>query len=476
MINWRNQAILTSDGRPLGKCRLNASETPDIYSFMNAGFFGNDETFYPRVTAIPPYATLHVSGGRSQEKCEFSELLSGKLGGDDKDYDSSKYFDSITDRFISGFSALKGASSVEIQLSGGKDSRLVLAGMTASGMNVVAKTTDGGSHNFTDVYCAKLVADALKVEHIITKTAQRSVEATISPDDFYTRTVDTLKATDFGLISFGNLGFNRSFRDVRVFNGLGGELLRGGYSKGLTKQKVKYNSHSLLISKWGRFSTFFKKESSERYGNYITDWLEENELSENMPLAADAAYLYCRMGRWAAALARSGSMARIPTYPLLDNSFMEAVYSAPVEYRSNDRLLYEVLRRVNRDLVDIPLANDYWAFWDSEQIEKFKLKWPDAFRSRGDQRSGANLDWRANWVDVIGEHLFDFILSSPSSVVFDFVDRDRLESLRATGVNYGHRFLLFGIYSAVIASSNEFQRGVYSNVRFSLDDLRTTRT
>jgi hypothetical protein len=30
------------------------------YSFMNAGYFCNDETFYPGVTAIPPYSTVHL--------------------------------------------------------------------------------------------------------------------------------------------------------------------------------------------------------------------------------------------------------------------------------------------------------------------------------------------------------------------------------------------------------------------------------
>lgn len=460
----------------LARLGIHSGSDCDLYSFMNAGFFGNDDTFFPGVKAITAYATYHVSDRRSNEYSEFSNLLLGKSEGHGGNWSGQDYYESITEQFIKSFTPFAGQTSFEVQLVGGKDSRLVLAGMAASGVDAIANTTDGGAHNFTDVYCAKLVTSALNVRHRITLAAKRPAEATISACDFNTRTINTLKATDFGLISLGNLAFNRNFREYRVFNGLGGELLRGGYAKGLAKQKAKHTPHSLLISKWGRFRSFFSPEASQHYESYVSQWLESNNLSDNLPLAADAAYLYCRMGRWAAALTRSGSMQRRPTYPLLDNAFMLSTYLAPVDLRTNDRLLYEILRRVNKELVTLPLANDYWAFWNSQQVEEHKTRWPQAFRPRGAPESGATLDWRANWLHVIGEHLFDFILSHSNSTVFDIVDRGSIDSLRKHGANNGHRFLLFGIYSALIATSPQYSTGVYSTDSFTLRDVLFTNT
>lgn len=448
----------------LAKLNIKASGSSHIYPFLNAGFFGNDDTFYNGIKAIRPFCTIYVCEGVLNENYEFAKMLRGDAGNNFEDLKAEGYYNKITQEFIKGIQTFDEQELARIQLSGGKDSRLVIAGLWSAGLNVAANTTDGGSHNFTDVYCAKLVAQELGVSHTLTKTAQAHIEATISPDEFHKRTVDVLKATDFGLISLGNLTYNPAFKEVRVFNGLGGELLRGGYSKGLGKQRITYNPHSLLISKWGRFHKFFYEHASDSYSEYLAKWLDENGLAHDFELAADAAYLYCRMGRWAAALTRSGSLARKPTYPLLDNSFLHSVYSAPVHFRSNDRLLYEVLKRLNPSLADLPLANDYWAFLTPDQVNRMRAKFPDAFRERGDKKSGANLDWRANWVEVISEHLLDFILSHPTSRVFDVVDLAQVERLRNSNLNYGHRFLLFGIYSAVIASSVEFSSGVYSGI------------
>ena len=82
---------------------------------------------------------------------------------------------------------------------------------------------------------------------------------------------------------------------------------------------------------------------------------------------------------------------------------MKSVYSGPVDFRSNDKLLYEILKRLNPDLAKIPFANDYWSFLSSKDVVEFKNKWPDAFRERNSIQSGENLDWRANWIDIISE-------------------------------------------------------------------------
>jgi hypothetical protein len=160
------------------------------------------------------------------------------------------------------------------------------------------------------------------------------------------------------------------------------------------------------------------------------------------------------MGRWAAALARTGVLSRRPIYPLLDNRFMSLVYSLPVDTRTNDRMLYEVLRVLDPALADLPLANDYWAFQSKEEVAALKAQYPQAFLERGASEAGPNLDWRANWMTVVGPEIEDRLLrrTPAESPLFDVVDRTKLACLFDDGrVTYGHRFPLFAMYAATIA-------------------------
>jgi len=417
-----------------------------MYSFLNAGFFGDDDTFYGGVQAVPAYATIRLRAGRLDIESEFFEYLCNPTTQD------VGLPQMVADALVEGCTPLAELGEVPLSLSGGKDSRLLLAGLRAAGLSVHATTMSGGSHNFTDVYCATLVAKQTGIRHTIQPLVASQGEATISAERFYQRTRDILLASDCGIISLGNMGYSKVNSRNAVLNGLGGELLRGGYSKGLNKVKTVFTPHSLLVSKWGRFAALFHAEAVADYESRLQGWLDSAPHELNVPEAADFGYLYCRMGRWGAAQTRTGVLSRRPIYPLLDNKFMSLVYSAPVESRTNDRLLYLVMKRLDDALAALPLANDYWAFQGPDEVAELKHAHPDAFLPRGAPEAGENLDWRANWIGVLGDALRRRLLEEhPDSPIYEVVDFEKLRRLFDDGkVNYGHRFPLFAMYAASI--------------------------
>jgi hypothetical protein len=283
----------------------------------------------------------------------------------------------------------------------------------------------------------------------VRELASSAGDVNMNGEIFHQRTLDILAASDSGIISLGNMAYNPKFRKTSRLNGLGGELLRGGYGKGLNKVKVKYDARSLLLSKWGRYKDLFNSEVVKEYEIWLDQWLENSPRPMSLLEAADFGYLYCRMGRWGASQTRTGALAGIPIYPILDNRLIAMAYKVPVEHRGNDRLLFEIMHRIAPALAKLPFANDYWAFQDENEIENLKKRYPEAFLPRRAKEAGENLDWRSNWIDYLGEYFYEHFFMNCHEELFQIVDRVKLKSLFDDGkLNYGHRFPLFGMYSA----------------------------
>lgn len=121
--------------------------------------------------------------------------------------------------------------------------------------------------------------------------------------------------------------------------------------------------------------------------------------------------------------------------------------------RTDDRLLYNILKRLNPALAEIPFANDHWRFSSPEDQSLKELAYPQAFIPRG-TGSRANTDWRANWKALLPEIRRQY-LEHPDDALADLLDEEKLDRLlNDIGTTNSHRFLLFATYAASIVRSN----------------------
>ncbi len=128
----------------------------------------------------------------------------------------------------------EGTAPVQLSLTGGKDSRLVAAALTAAGVPFAAGTHGFASH--PDVIVAGLIASRLGVRHTVTEPA---AAGTPGEADVLRRLRTAVLVSDGMLSAFENVG--SGFRpDPHVPGGAGvpveagghgGELLRGGYAE-----------------------------------------------------------------------------------------------------------------------------------------------------------------------------------------------------------------------------------------------------
>ncbi len=253
------------------------------------------------------------------------------------------------------------AAPVQLSLTGGKDSRLVAAALTAAGVPFTARTHGFASH--PDVIVAGLIARRLGVEHTVTEPA-----APGSPDetDVLRRLRATVLTSDGMLSAFENVG--SGFRPDpppsggRIeAGGHGGELLRGGYAQAAWRTPAPLGAAAA--------AELFRRMTTRRLGllrpeaarAYLASLVPAAAALARGPLAGlDGFYLANRAGRWSAA-ARQAYLLRSPlAQPLFADPVVRAARAVPLRYRMGDRLHRDMLGLLCPALLDVPLAVTPW--------------------------------------------------------------------------------------------------------------------
>jgi hypothetical protein len=304
------------------------------------------------------------------------------------------------------------AEPVELSLTGGKDSRLVLAALVRAGVPVRAKTHGFPQH--PDVAVAAEIARRLGIEHAVREPA--------TPDkkiDVATRIRATVLVADGMLSAFENVGRpDHSPGLVVTAGGHGGELLRGGYAESaaaipddsgaIAYAKRSARGAELLRRLTTRHVSLLRPGPAARYLASLAPWTTAT-LARGPLQALDDFYLENRAGRWSAAARQAYLLRENLVQPLFDDAVVRAVREVPLAGRVSGGLADAVLRLLCPELADIPYA--------------------------GKPATGtvpATFDWRREYGDVVARFLRDYTLDlGIRSALFDVVSQPAAEKALA---------------------------------------------
>ena len=259
---------------------------------------------------------------------------------------------------------------MELSLTGGKDSRLIAAALTAAKVPFRARTHGFASH--PDVVVAAMIASLLGVEHVVTEPRPadtgQPAGARQAPDeaDLLARLRSAVLMSDGMLSAFENIGRPdpRYAAEPVQAGGHGGELLRGGYAPPAWTDRRPARAWSEA-----RGVELFRRLTTRRAG-LLRPGPAAAYLASLAPYAValrrgslrtlDDFYLANRAGRWSAA-ARQAYLMRSPLLqPFFDDRVVRAARSVPLPDRITDRLHRGVLAALCPDLLDLPLAGSAW--------------------------------------------------------------------------------------------------------------------
>jgi hypothetical protein len=325
---------------------------------------------------------------------------------------------------------------VELSLTGGKDSRLVVAALTAARVPFLARTHGFAGH--PDVVVAGLIAGQLGVAHTVTQPRPPGV-----PDeaDVLGRLRAAVLVSDGMLSAFENVGWPdpRTAGGPVQAGGHGGELLRGGYAQvawrppaaapgaaGAAGAAAVPGAAAALSA--AAAAELFRRMTTRRLSllrpgparAYLASLAPSAAALARGPLAAlDDFYLVNRAGRWSAA-ARQAYLLRSPlNQPLFADRVVRAARAVPLRDRMSDRLHRDVLAMLCPGLLGIPLAGTGW---------------------HGEPRTPATVltappgpavaDWRRDYGEAVAGFLRGYVLDhDEASPVFGIVRRRAAEHL-----------------------------------------------
>src|SRR6266699_3733740 len=312
------------------------------------------------------------------------------------------------------------AAPVELSLTGGKDSRLIAAALTAARVPFLARTHGFGSH--PDVLVAGLIASRLGLEHTITEPRPPGAP---DEEDVVGRIRAAVLVSDGMLSAFENVG--RPDPPLTggpvTAGGHGGELLRGGYAQAAWRSPAVLGA-ATAAELFRRMTT--RRLSLLRPGParaYLASLAPSAAALARGPMAAlDDFYLVNRAGRWSAA-ARQAYLLRSPlVQPLFADSVVRAARAVPLPHRMSDRLHRDVLGLLCPELLGLPLAGTPW---------------------HGEPRTPATVltvppgpaagDWRRDYGGALARFLRGYVLDhGAASPMFGIVPRQAAErSLRS---------------------------------------------
>jgi hypothetical protein len=323
---------------------------------------------------------------------------------------------------------------VELSLTGGKDSRLIAAALTAARVPFRARTH--GFANHPDVIVATMIADKLGIEHVVTEPRAAAPERAPDETDVLARLRSAVLVSDGMLSAFENVGRPDppvTMEPVQT-GGHGGELLRGGYAPAAWTSRRPARAWSEA-----RGTELFRRMVTRRLslvrpaaaGAYLASVAPFAATLPRGPLRTlDNFYLVNRAGRWSAA-ARQAYLLREPlVQPFFGDQVVRAARAVPLPDRITDRLHRGVLERLCPELLDLPLAGSVWK--SGPQIPPVRAAAAADAAAAVDAATGtaapAGADWRRAYGDQMARLLRDYTLDQGAAGgMFDLVRRTAAE-------------------------------------------------
>jgi hypothetical protein len=396
--------------------RLTATGAPSepdpvmLAAFLNTGYPIGTSTPYRGVRALGAAAKLGAGAGialieHSQESSNSQYHNDpGTPAGNTRNAStgtlaaaggSGKSSTAVAGALVDAVAPLAGARvPVELSLTGGKDSRLIAAALTAAKVPFRARTHGAADH--PDVVVAGKIAGLLGIEHTVV-TPKPPAAAT--PDDVLTRLRCGVLVADGMLSAFENTGRpDPAFAaDPIQVGGHGGELLRGGYatySRNPARGAVQFRrltTRRLRLLRPGAAATYLSS---------LSPWAVR---FARAPLATlDDFYLVNRAGRWSAAARQAYLLRSDLVQPFFDEGVVRTARAMPLKDRVSGQLHRDLVGELCPDLVGIPLAG----------------------------RGPASSDWRRSYGDDIATFLRGYVLDA-GPALFDIVSKRAAERVLA---------------------------------------------
>lgn len=420
-------------------------------SFLNNGYYADENTPFLNLNILPVHSRIKV-----QNNLVTISPIDDTLENLYTISADQKIYDDITDDFINSFKPLlKHDQKISLGLTGGKDSRLILAALN----NLDAELnlfTNGYSDN-PDVIVAKQISNLLNKEHSA-KSPLKNNKNSIT-EDIGLKAKRMIQNTDGMLFAYEGMPVPEIFKHSKVqLGGQGGELLRGGFAKGL-KIESRNRLEQVFNLRFAKYQKYLNPELSKHFSIFNEKYIQNNLEHHSIIDVLNKHYLEYRTGRWSAS-ARAGYTLGFYSYaPMFDNKLVRKAQLLETKYGADDSLIYNILMRLEPKLLNVPFSGDRWNFEKNKPFSKYDTKnWLNRRPINSTTKRG-NFNWRKNILKNMKEEFYDTIFSSSNNRIFDIINKQQLENIFDYSDNeriYVYDNFLWSVFTASHLLSNNW--------------------
>lgn len=300
-----------------------------------------------------------------------------------------------------------------LSLSGGRDSRVLLAAAMAGGVADAFRYRTSGVSGAADREVAVLLGDVAGVSVEVVEPAPPS----LTPRQVMRRVYRHVHQTAGMFGAFDLKGTATDVASVQI-TGLFGELMRSHYRQ---DPSVASRGDALAsIERHVRLGRegLLRPEVAIRRGQEVSSWVDNRLEAGWMPQdLTDLFYAEHRIGRWVGAA--SGANALNPTAnPLATRGCVIAGFATPRERRETDELPYRLIARLAPSLLEVPLAS---ASWHPRVVELHPHPLPPPMPHQPATGSGA---WQVDMFSSL-RPMFVAGLCNPEGAMYEFLDPDK---------------------------------------------------
>lgn len=327
----------------------------------------------------------------------------------------------------------RGAGDVVAAITGGKDSRLVVAALHAAGVDF--STYTNGLPESGEGVVGREVTTALGVPHrLVSPAVQRGASGGAvvigRPEE---QAWTTLRSTGGMGNAFTALPSPSTahvpITDRVNLGGQGGEIVRGGFARYFNNDLPTPDlAMKILRRTWFNNADVLSPLAVEAVEADVRAVLEAT--ASDPARALFEGYVSHRTGRWLSTMRHGESVVNSHTTLLINNHMVRQLRALPSTALLRERMAHSVMAQLAPGIVDLPFFRDRWAFEaDGPRSDYKPSTWGERAPYTAHDQPRASFNWRTAFTPDLSGYFRDYVLASPNSLLFDVADRRSVEAM-----------------------------------------------
>lgn len=408
-------------------------------SFLMNGYFADEKTLFKGVELVPPNSVMDVSkDGISIQYIDNSieEMFTIKP--------NKEINNTIKKNYIYAFKAIPKNSTINIGVTGGKDSRLALLGLLEAGYDV--KTNTRGFSDNPDVIVAEKLTQKLNLTHKINEP--KILDSRGMNVNLEMKALQAMIATSRQVYGYENIKYQPEYKGNIGVTGVAALTMKGGYSN--LNNLSPADPYKEMLRRFMPLEDLLVEGKSTAYKQTL-----KNLVTSDFQDAQYKHALFYRNGRWTSGTRLAKSYSSDMYSPYYDNVFTKSIMKIQKKYLDNGFAQYTLMNKLNSPISLMPLVGSRWGF---EKDKPIKPENYSGWLNRAPMYPTtklANYNWRNLTLPdntIIREEFKDILLSNPEHPVYQVVDYNKLKKLLDDKLSNKHlKFMwsLLSIYSYV---------------------------